>query len=63
MEEVCSYETSTDFQLTTRRYIPEDSTFHNESSESLKSYMHGTLLSGNIGGNHPENADLVVTWF
>jgi hypothetical protein len=29
MEAICSSETSVDFQRTTRRYIPEDSTLHN----------------------------------
>jgi hypothetical protein len=29
MEEICSSETSVDFQRTTRRYIPEDSTLDN----------------------------------
>jgi hypothetical protein len=28
MENLCSFETSVDFELTTRRYIPEDSTHH-----------------------------------
>jgi hypothetical protein len=35
---ICSSEISFDFQRTTRRYIPEDSTFHNHSCENLKSY-------------------------
>jgi hypothetical protein len=38
-EEICSSETSVDFQRTTRRYIPEDSTLHNYRCENLKSYM------------------------
>jgi hypothetical protein len=32
-------ETSVDFQRTTRRYIPEDSTLHNHRCENLKSYI------------------------
>jgi hypothetical protein len=39
MEAICSFERSVDFQRTTRRYIPEDSTLHNDSCENLKSYI------------------------
>jgi hypothetical protein len=38
MEAICSSETSVNFQRTTRRYIPEDSTLHNHRCENLKSY-------------------------
>jgi hypothetical protein len=38
MEVICSSETSVDFQRTTRRYIPEDSTLHNYRCENLKFY-------------------------
>jgi hypothetical protein len=38
MEATCSCEISVDFQWTTRRYIPEDSTLHNHRYENLKSY-------------------------
>jgi hypothetical protein len=38
MEVTCSSETSVDFQLTTRRYISEYRTLHNNSWENLKSY-------------------------
>jgi hypothetical protein len=38
MEAICSFETSVEFQRTTRRYIPEDSTLHNHRCETLKSY-------------------------
>jgi hypothetical protein len=37
MEEICSSETSVDFQRTTRRYIPEDGTLHNHLCENLSS--------------------------
>jgi hypothetical protein len=37
MEAMCSSETSADAQRTTRRYIPEDGTFHNHRCENLKS--------------------------
>jgi hypothetical protein len=37
MEVIFSSETSTDFQRTTLRYIPEDSTLHNHRCENLKS--------------------------
>jgi hypothetical protein len=30
---------SVDFQQTTQRYIPEDSTLHNHCCENLKSHM------------------------
>jgi hypothetical protein len=39
MEVTCSFETSVDFQRTTRRYIPEDSTLHNHLCENLKSHI------------------------
>jgi hypothetical protein len=39
MEVACSSEMSVEFQLTTRRYIPEDRTLHNHRCENLKSYM------------------------
>jgi hypothetical protein len=38
MEAICSSETSVDFQRTTRRYTPEDSTLYNNRCENLKSY-------------------------
>jgi hypothetical protein len=38
MEAICSSETSVDIQWTTRRYIPEDCTLHNNRCENLKSY-------------------------
>jgi hypothetical protein len=41
----CSSETSVDFQRTTQRYIPKDSTLHKHRSENLKSY---TTLSENL---------------
>jgi hypothetical protein len=37
MEVICSSETSVEFQRTTRRYIPEESTRHNHRCENLKS--------------------------
>jgi hypothetical protein len=42
MEAICSSEMSVDFQQTTWRYIPEDSTLHNHCCENLKSYMPQT---------------------
>jgi hypothetical protein len=30
MEAICSYETSVDFQRSTRRFIPEESTFNSD---------------------------------
>jgi hypothetical protein len=38
MEPICWSETSVDTQRTTRRYIPEDGTLHNNRCENLKSY-------------------------
>jgi hypothetical protein len=38
MEATFSSKTSVDFQRTTRRYIPEDSTLHDQSCENLKSH-------------------------
>jgi hypothetical protein len=39
MEAMCSTESSVDFQQTTRRYIPEDSTLHNHRFDNLKPYI------------------------
>jgi hypothetical protein len=39
MEATGSSETSADIQRTTRRYIPEDRTLHNDRCENFKSYM------------------------
>jgi hypothetical protein len=64
MEVICSYETSVDFQRTTRRYVPEDGTLHGlmylhlqyhgsfrQHSLCLASYEHEaeTLPSGTWG--------------
>jgi hypothetical protein len=38
MEAICSSETSVDTQQSTRRYIPEDGTFHNHRCANLKPY-------------------------
>jgi hypothetical protein len=38
MKAIYSSETSVDFQLTTRRYIPDDRPLHNHSCEHLRSY-------------------------
>jgi hypothetical protein len=44
MEAKCSSEMSVDFKQITRRYNPEDSTFHNQRCENLKSYIgHDSL--------------------
>jgi hypothetical protein len=43
MAAICSSETSVDFQRTTQRSIPEDSTLHNNRCETLKSYIY-TLI-------------------
>jgi hypothetical protein len=39
MEVACSSETSADFQRSTQRCIPEDTTLHNHRYENLKSYI------------------------
>jgi hypothetical protein len=39
MVTICFSETLVDFQLTTRRYIPEDVTIHNNRYGNLKSYI------------------------
>jgi hypothetical protein len=43
MEATCSYETSFDFQCTTRRYIPEYATIHNHRCEDLRPYISGAF--------------------
>jgi hypothetical protein len=44
MEATCSSEAS-DFQLTTRRYIPEDRIIHNHRCENLKSYIWSCFVA------------------
>jgi hypothetical protein len=44
MEATCSSEMLVDFQQTTCRYIPEDSTLHNHHCENLKSYIVSVVL-------------------
>jgi hypothetical protein len=44
MEAMCSSETSVDFQRTTRRYIPEDSTLHNNRCENLTFYLFSAYV-------------------
>jgi hypothetical protein len=44
MEAICSSETSVDTQRTTRSYIPEDGTLHNNRCENLKSYIGGNVI-------------------
>jgi hypothetical protein len=45
MEAIFYSETSVDTQLTTRRYIPEDSTLHNHRCENPKSYIRDCVLN------------------
>jgi hypothetical protein len=45
MDAIYSFETSVDFHRTTWRYIPEDSTLHNNGCENLGSYKARNLLS------------------
>jgi hypothetical protein len=50
MEAICSSETSVNTQQTTRHYIPEDATLHNNRCENLKSYMvKHDMLFRNVG--------------
>jgi hypothetical protein len=44
MEAICSSETPSDFQRTTLRCIPEDSTLHNHRCENLKSYSQDIVI-------------------
>jgi hypothetical protein len=46
MEASCSSETSVDFQLTKRRYIPENRTLHNHRCDNLKSYINLVFSGG-----------------
>jgi hypothetical protein len=49
---MCSSETSGDFQRTTQRYIPEESTLHNHRCENLKSYILSPFSFGNFSASH-----------
>jgi hypothetical protein len=42
METVCTSETPVHFNVTTRRYIPEDSELHTSRHENLKSHIDST---------------------
>jgi hypothetical protein len=58
IEATCSYETSVDFQRTTRRYIPEDGTLHNHRCENLKSYeLFSSLASKTSHGFSPRRPE------
>jgi hypothetical protein len=48
MEATYSYETSLDFQRTTRLYILEDRTLHNHRCDNLKSYMKNSNLRNEL---------------
>jgi hypothetical protein len=55
MQATCSSATSVDFPRSTRRYIPEDRTLHNQRYEDLKCYKgfsilirSGTVFSRNV---------------
>jgi len=45
MEAVRTSETSVNFNVTTRRYIPEDSKLHTRRRENLKSHTEPNLLT------------------
>jgi hypothetical protein len=47
MEAMSSSETSVDFQRTTWRYIPKESTLHSHRCENLKSYIQDDVLCTN----------------
>jgi hypothetical protein len=48
IEAVCFSETLVDFQRTTMRYIPEESTLHNHRCENLKFYNPEFVHKRNI---------------
>jgi hypothetical protein len=48
-------EAPVDFQLTIRRYIPEDSTLHNHRCENLKSWIAFSLFPRS---KHPGSNEL-----
>jgi hypothetical protein len=48
MEATCYSETSIDFQPTTMRYIPADTTLHNHRCENLRSYMVPLLFNDTV---------------
>jgi hypothetical protein len=43
MDAIYSFDTSVEFQHTTKRYVPEDSTIHDHRCENLKSYLAPTV--------------------
>jgi hypothetical protein len=48
MEVVRTSETPVNFNVTTRRYIPEDSQLHTRRRENLKSHIPSTPFFGHI---------------
>jgi hypothetical protein len=48
MEAIYSSEASVDFQQTTRSYIPDDSTLHNQRSENFNSYKFLICVLANL---------------
>jgi hypothetical protein len=61
MKKIFSFETSVRFQGTTRYYIPEDKTRHNQRCENLKSCTNIAKYSSNI--LHTKMAPILVSLF
>jgi hypothetical protein len=54
-EATCSSETSVDFQWTKRRYIPDDTSLHNNRCENLKadiSFENVAMFTGSENESH-----------
>jgi hypothetical protein len=58
MEAAFSSETSVDFQLTTRRYIPDDGTIQKHRCENLKSYIYTIWAETQKESDHFEDLDI-----
>jgi hypothetical protein len=56
LESVLASETSVNFNVTTQRYIPEDSKLHTRRRENLKSQMPAIYLKKNVWFNKPAEA-------
>jgi hypothetical protein len=64
MEEICSSETSSDFQWATRRYIPDDTTLHNHRYEIYRYIYSYTLYILGIKDTHfgkETQSELLIT--
>jgi hypothetical protein len=65
MEATCFSKISVDFQRTTRRYIPENSTLHSQRCENLKSYIEQIPCNAEVKNEWRNTSDppyALIAW-